>query len=154
MIQIHMKQFMQVQILSSAPLIFMKNVYLKYCILYFLIYVTFGTIIPYLNVYLESLGLSGSQIGTITFLTYLFGMLFAPIFGYISDASKDRKTVLAFLLFFSAITLIIFSKQTTLIAIAFTIIINAIFKSDIYYLADSLVINYCDNNNKDFYFIR
>ncbi len=66
-------------------------------VLYFLYYSCFGLMNVYLNVYLFKAGLSGKQIGLITGLAALLGMLGSPTWGAISDRYGLRRVLMALL---------------------------------------------------------
>ena len=63
----------------------MRSTFKSYCIFYFFYYITLGVYSPYLNVYYERLGFSGSQIGNINSLGLLFAMFITPLWGVVSD---------------------------------------------------------------------
>lgn len=69
------------------------NAYIKFSGEYFFQYCALGALLPLLSIYLESVGLSGTQIGTIT-ATGSFLMIFSPpIMGIISDKTHKHKYV-------------------------------------------------------------
>lgn len=61
----------------------------KYYLYYVLIYGGLGAFIPYIVPYLEgSLNLSVSQIGIITSIPSIIGILVVPLWGIITDVTK------------------------------------------------------------------
>ena len=62
---------------------------------YFFFFSGFGILMTFLNVYYRSRGLSGLQIGTLTAVFPLVGMIFAPLWGYVNDRLGNPKVILA-----------------------------------------------------------
>lgn len=73
----------------------------------------FGMVIPILPFYVERLGATGSQLGLLT-ATYAFmQLIFAPIWGIVSDR-VGRKPVLVMGVFGNAVSLLMFGLSTEL----------------------------------------
>ena len=62
--------------------------------LYFTYYTAMAALLPYLALYYESSGLSGSQIGLLTGLMPLFGLIGAPLWAEFADATGRYRLVL------------------------------------------------------------
>lgn len=131
-----------------------KQSYIYLCLFYLLHYMTMGVYSPYVNVYYERLGFNGSQIGTITSIGLMFGMLFAPLWGILSDKTKKYRLIIGALMILSAISIFIWSMQTSYWSIIITSIFLLIFRSDISSLADTLSVKYCNENDLDFSIVR
>ena len=80
------------------------NAHTKFSLLYFFIYLGFGAFIPLLSLYLEQIGMNGTQIGTITSIGAFCGVISGPFWGYVSDRSHQHKGIFLMLLAVSAIT--------------------------------------------------
>lgn len=72
--------------------------YYKFSSAYFFFYMGLGGILPLLSLYLESIGLSGVQIGTITAAIAFIGIFTGPLWGYVSDRTNKHKGILMGLL--------------------------------------------------------
>lgn len=59
--------------------------------LYFLYFAALSYFIPYINLYLEDVGLGGSEIGLVRSLPSLVGIVAAPVWGILSDALRLRR---------------------------------------------------------------
>lgn len=59
--------------------------------LYFLYYAAAATLLPFLTIYYEDLGLSGTQIGVLASVPPLLSLVSAPVWGVVSDMRKQRK---------------------------------------------------------------
>jgi oligosaccharide:H+ symporter len=64
---------------------------------YFMLYGIGGSWSPLLNVYLQQMGLTGAQIGTIAGIRPLIGVLTRPVWGMTADMVGRRKMVLVLL---------------------------------------------------------
>lgn len=99
-----------------------KNTYYKFSGLYFFFYYGLGAILPLFALYLESIGLTGTQIGSITAAGSLIGIFSGPFFAYLSDRNKAHKPILMFLMIGVLITSAIVT-QVTNYALLFVILI-------------------------------
>ncbi|MCW5878533.1 MAG: MFS transporter [Anaerolineales bacterium] len=62
--------------------------------MYFFTFLGLSAVIPYLALYLDSIGFSGSQIGVILSIIPFVSMFSTPFWSGLADASKRHKTVL------------------------------------------------------------
>ena len=135
----------------------MKNYrysYIALCASYLLYYIALGAFSPFLNIYYERIGLSGSQIGFITSAGYIVAMLFSPIWGAITDKNHKYKSMIAILTMATTLVTILWKQQTFFLFIfIFSLLLN-IFRSNIGNLLDALAIQSCKENNKEFSFVR
>ena len=135
----------------------MKNYrysYIALCASYLLYYIALGAFSPFLNIYYERIGLSGSQIGFITSAGYIVAMLFSPIWGSITDRNHRYKSMIAMLTLATTLVTILWKQQTFfLFVFIFSLLMN-IFRSNIGNLLDALAIQSCKENNKEFSFVR
>lgn len=113
-----------------------------------------GVYTPYLNVYYERIGLSGSQIGLIHAAGYLAAMLFSPLWGNLTDRTHRYKSIISFLLLATSFSGIIWKQQTSFFLIfIFSLFIN-IFRSNIGNIFDGFCVQFCEENQKQFSLIR
>ncbi len=61
---------------------------LLFYVFYFIFFAALSGFTTYINVYLESKGLQGSQFGQITAAGLLISVFFVPLWGIIADKSK------------------------------------------------------------------
>jgi len=128
---------------------------LKYFfIFYFVYYISMGVYFPFVNVHFERLGFTGSQIGSIASIGLLFAMVTTPLWGTLSDRSKNKKFILGFVMICTAICAYIWGKQNIYMYVLIISIIYTIFRSSINPLSDSLTVNYCAKKGHDFGKIR
>jgi MFS transporter, PPP family, 3-phenylpropionic acid transporter len=59
--------------------------------LYFLYYAAAATLLPFLTIYYQDLGLTGTQIGFLAGIPPLLSLVSAPVWGIVSDRMKRRK---------------------------------------------------------------
>lgn len=85
--------------------------YYKFSSAYFFFYMGLGSVLPLISLYLESIGLSGVQIGTITAANAFIGIFTGPFWGYVSDKTDKHKAILIGLLL--ALSLAAFSLTLT-----------------------------------------
>lgn len=131
-----------------------KMVLASICGFYLLHYMTMGVYSPYVNVYYERLGFSGSQMGMISLVGLLLAMLCAPLFGVLCDKTKSDKGVIIFLMLSSALSIYLWSTQAYFAGVLVTSTLFLIFRSDIGSLSDSLAVKFCNQEGFDFGFVR
>lgn len=131
-----------------------KRNFIYLCIFYLLYYVTIGVFSPYINVYYERLGFSGSQIGTINALGYILAMCCTPLWGIITDKTHKYKGMIAFLLIATAASMVLWTTQKIYIYVLITSIFVYIFKSPIGSIADGFSVQLCKEDNSDYSIIR
>ena len=90
-----------------------KNTSYKFSAIYFFFYYGLGAILPLFALYLESIGLTGTQIGSITALGSLIGIFSGPIFAYTSDRFKAHKPILICLFIGVMITTFLLTQVTS-----------------------------------------
>lgn len=128
--------------------------YTLLCLFYIVYYITLGVYTPYLNVYYERLGFSGSQIGLITSLGMIGSMIMTPVWGVLSDKTRNPKGVIAFILAMAGITSMIWMTQKAFLPVLILSVILSMFRQNVWSLVDSLGIQLCSDTGKDFGFAR
>jgi len=61
---------------------------------FFIYWAGAAAVLPYLSVYFESAALKGTQIGQLSSIPYFVSMISSVLFAFLSDVSKQHKTVL------------------------------------------------------------
>lgn len=106
---------------------------------YFLYYGAAGSLIPFLVLYYEQLGLTGRQIGTLTGLTPLVTLFSAPLWGGAADASKRHGLVLTLAIGGALTIVMLLSTITTFVWLIPTLVAYAFFSAPIMPLVDNAV---------------
>lgn len=71
-----------------------KGIQVNLWISYFIYWAGAAAVMPYLSVYFESVNLKGTQIGQLSSIPYFISMVSSIIFAFLSDISRQHKTVL------------------------------------------------------------
>ncbi len=132
----------------------MNTTYRLLCLFYIVYYITLGVFTPYLNVYYERLGFSGSQIGLITSLGMIGSMIITPVWGILSDKTRNPRAVIAFILSMAGITSLVWMTQTAFLPVLVLSVILSMFRQNVWSLVDSVGIQFCSDAGKDFAFAR
>ncbi|MBN1811746.1 MAG: MFS transporter [Anaerolineae bacterium] len=82
--------------------------------LHFLYFAALSYFIPYVNLYLEDVGLNGSEIGLVRSLPSLVGIVAAPLWGILSDALRLRRGLFIIGAIGAAILMLVTSLVTQL----------------------------------------
>jgi len=99
-----------------------------------------GFILPFLNLFYVSLGLSGTQIGTITSTSSIVGLVFAPI---IVSEIKKRPQARGFLqvaILFGALGYFLLGHQTLYVFILVNVFFQALAGSGVMPVSDSMAV--------------
>ena len=131
-----------------------NKTYILLCVFYIVYYITLGVFAPYLNVYYERLGFSGSKIGLINSLGLIASMIVTPLWGAISDKTRSPKGMIAFLMMATGISAFFFSMQKAFLPVLVLSIILSMFRYNVWSLIDGVGIECCSAVQKDFGFAR
>ncbi len=71
-----------------------RGIQINLWLFYFIYWAGAAAVIPYISVYYESVNLKGTQIGILNSIPFFVTMASSIIFAFISDVSKQHKTVL------------------------------------------------------------
>ena len=146
-------------VLLDGNILLMKKInanktYLLICLFYIVYYITLGVVGPYMNVYYERLGFGGSQIGLITSLGMIASMLITPVWGILSDKTKNPRAVIAFILVMAGLTSIVWVTQTAFMPVLILSVVLSVFRQNVWSLVDGVGIQFCSDYGKDFGFAR
>lgn len=128
--------------------------YLLLCIFYIVYYITLGVFAPYLNVYYERLGFSGTEIGLITSVGLIASMLMTPVWGAVSDKTRNPRGMIAFLLLGSALSGWLWYAQSDFTPVFVMSVLLSVFRNNVWSLIDGVGVQLCSEVNKDFAFAR
>jgi PPP family 3-phenylpropionic acid transporter len=114
---------------------------------YGLLFAAVAPLAGYLNLFLQRCGLTDSQIGTVVATMALVGIVAPPLWGYVSDRWRNRRTPIALASLGSAIVFLAFFKPSfpsvLLVAVLF-----AFFNSPLIPLMDALVLEWLDDSRE------
>lgn len=123
-------------------------------VFYFVFFAALSGFTTYINVYLESKGLVGSQFGQITAAGLMISVFFVPIWGIIADKTKKYKLLLLVSLSATLIALYFYSRQSVYIGLIICAIVLDLCRSGAMPMADVITMNYCNKENKNYGSIR
>ncbi|MGL5641424.1 MAG: MFS transporter [Paraclostridium sp.] len=127
----------------------------KYYLYYVLIYGGLGAFIPYIVPYLEgSLGLSVAQIGIITSIPSIIGILVVPLWGIITDVTKKDKRILGICIAINCVIMGMYSSVKLFPILLLVATLAEAFRYAISPLADNITTDYCKHNNINYGIIR
>lgn len=107
---------------------------------YFIYFVAIAAFFAYINVYFESIGFSGTQIGLIAGVTPLVGLAATPLWSAAADMRQWHKPLLALATFgVGVLTLFMLGVTAYWIALVVSIVI-AVFRAPIVPVLDSVVV--------------
>lgn len=104
------------------------------------------------SIFLQNLGFNSIQIGIIMGISYTFGMLFPPFFGYIADKTQNIKIVFLFsvgVVVFSSIAMPL-TQEVRFLSLPLPTLLLPIYigmHSSSYSLMDSWIISVCNHSN-------
>lgn len=113
---------------------------------YFIFFMNGGVLLPFLNLYLKKIGLSGSHIGIITAGGLLLATLGQPMWGFVSDALGTRKRILQLNLFLSLILAIALSFQKNFLGLFVILVLLRFLRSPLMRITDTITLTYPDIN--------
>ncbi len=108
-------------------------------IFYFVFFAAIGVLAPYFNVYLESLGLSGVQIGWLASIPPIVALLANPFWGAIADRFQLQTAVLAGCALVTGLTALLFIPADSFWPLMVLVIMLYFFRAPIPAIADSAV---------------
>jgi PPP family 3-phenylpropionic acid transporter len=122
--------------------------------LYFLYYAAAATLLPFLVIYYQDLGLRGSQIGFLAGLPPLLGLLSAPAWGVVSDITRRRKLSLLIAMSGSIVLATTLGAVRAFAWLIPAVVLFAFFSSPIMPLVDSTTIHMLGGRKEDYGQIR
>ena len=121
---------------------------------YFVYYGAAAALTPFLTLYYQSLGLSGTQIGLLAGLVPLTGMLSGSLWSAAADATRRYRAVLLLAIAGSWVATLLVSRANGLAGLLPLVLINAFFAAPIGSLIDSSVVAQLGENRGDYGRIR
>jgi oligosaccharide:H+ symporter len=109
--------------------------------LYFLYYAAAAALLPFLVVYYQELGLSGTQIGFLAGVPPLMSLLSAPVWGVVADKTQRSRLSILIAMVGAILLALILSAAKTFIWLILAVILFSFFSSPIMPLVDSTTMN-------------
>jgi PPP family 3-phenylpropionic acid transporter len=106
-------------------------------VLYFFLFAAMGIFVPFLNVYFNEIGLSGTQIGFVNTLGPLIAIFSGPMWGLLCDQLGRLRMVLAIVILGAIVSVLALSTITVFWAILLVVAVFNLFASAIMPLVDS-----------------
>ncbi|MBP1920218.1 MFS transporter [Youngiibacter multivorans] len=104
---------------------------------YFLIFGSFACFFPFLTYYMQSRGLSFTQIGILFAVYSITGVFTQPIWGFLTDKYLNKRITIMILIIGSAILITSFIFANSFIAILLSIVLFLTFQSPIIPVSDA-----------------
>jgi PPP family 3-phenylpropionic acid transporter len=108
--------------------------------IYFFYFAAGSTIIPYLSIYYQELGLPGGQIGILIGITPVVALFAAPAWSALADASGRHRTILLFAMGLSGLAYWSLGIPQTFAALALVVALAASVTAPIIPLVDNSVV--------------
>lgn len=108
---------------------------------YFFFFGAIGTMVPFFNIYLERIGLSGTQIGWLGTIPPLIALTSNPLWGAIGDRWRIHRQLLAGLALVSGLISLLFLTVQSFWLIMLVVIGLSFFRTPIPALVDSTVMS-------------
>lgn len=117
---------------------------------YFFAYAASASLVPYLVIYYQSLGLNGSQIGLLTGIPTLVSLISMPLWGGLADATSKKHLLLGISILLTMAMVWALSYTTVFLWIALIVIVYAFNSAPVMPLVDSTVMDML-GERKDLY---
>lgn len=118
--------------------------------IYFGYYLALGSFMPYINLYYERLGMSGTQIGVLTSIPVIVLSATVLSWGAIADRYHIHKVVLSVGLLVTPLIMLMVSRTQSFSEIAVWVLIFAFFTGPIVPLMDSLALDVAQTRGGSF----
>src|SRR5512134_651672 len=122
--------------------------------LYFLYYAAAATLLPFLVIYYQDLGLKGTQIGFLAGLPPLLSLVSAPVWGMASDVTKRHKLALLISMSGAIVLALTLGAARNFRWLIPTVMLFAFFSAPIMPLVDSTTLSLLGGQKEDYGRIR
>ena len=113
-----------------------------------------GFILPFINLFYVSLGLSGTKIGTITSTSSIVGLAFAPIIVSEIKRRPQARGILQVALLLGALGYFLLGQQTAYISILVIVFFQALVGSSVMPISDSMAVSVSKDSGSGYGSIR
>jgi PPP family 3-phenylpropionic acid transporter len=107
---------------------------------YFFYFAALANLAPYLALYFQSLGMTGSQIGILTGIPPVLGLIAAPTWGALADVTRQHKRILFLTITGAALTALALAMVNGFLRLALVVTAFSFFFAPIIPLVDNSVI--------------
>lgn len=104
---------------------------------YFLYFAANSALVPYIVLYYQAQHFNGAQIGLLTSLAPLLGMIGAPLWTGLADATHRHRLILSLAMLATIGIALLYPLQTAFLPVVCVVIIFALFSSPVIAFADS-----------------
>jgi len=109
--------------------------------LYFCFFAAVGTMVPYLNLYFESIGLDGRQIGVLSSMMPFLTPLSTPFWGAVADRWRLHRRLLSLALLGAVLWVLAMAQTRTFAGLLIVMVGYALFASPVTPLMDSITMS-------------
>ncbi|MET3292704.1 MFS transporter [Brevibacillus fluminis] len=127
-----------------------KRSYMSIIGLYLFIYYGTGSFFPLMAQYYQSIGLSGTQIGTISSITPIISIFAQPIWGMLCDKLRVRRPILMLALLASSAISLLFTQISTFAWVVVVFSLFSLFQCAVIPINDSIALNFAKQQNMQF----
>lgn len=114
-------------------------------VFFFLMFASYSGYVMFRNVYLQEIGMSGTQMGIVGFLFPLFTMLSQPLWGFIADWKQVSKLILYISAIVSGLAILVYPLapllSNTFLAVSVATALFATFRAPAMPIANALVLS-------------
>jgi MFS family permease len=116
-----------------------NDYFIRYKLLYFIVFSGLGVIFPYFPVYFESLAFSKTQIGILCMMPNFCSFLIAPIFSILGDIWHCHYELMIISLLVSTIAVLAILPFSSFVAVASIVLVGSIMRAPLTPQIDALV---------------
>lgn len=118
--------------------------------IYFGYYLALGSFMPYINLYFERMGMSGTQIGFLISIQVILLSATTLSWGTLADRFRIHKLILCLGLLLTPVAVLMIATANTFESITFWVLVFAFFTSPIVPLIDSLAVDVAETRGGSF----
>jgi PPP family 3-phenylpropionic acid transporter len=125
-----------------------RNRLLPIRLYYFIVTGAGGFVIPFIGLFYQRQGLTGTQIGLLGMVTAFTSLIAAPLWGRWSDQASDPRNLLRTAFAGSAVVYLLISRQDAFIWLAFLTCLNGFLGAGVDPMSDALAVNLLKGHSK------
>jgi len=121
---------------------------LKFKALYFMIFLSYGILGPFLALYLTQKGCTGTQMGALLGMVPILTVLFQPVWSTLSDVFKKRRLLLIIACSGVSVSMVGLALSESFIEIFLLAFLFSIFNTPIMSISTAIVLDYLEDTGK------
>ena len=121
---------------------------LKFKALYFMIFLSYGILGPFLALYLTQKGCTGTQMGALLGMVPILTVLFQPVWSTLSDVFKKRRLLLIIACSGVSVSMVGLALSESFIEIFLLAFLFSIFNTPIMSISTAVVLDYLEDTGK------